>query len=81
MKWSLFRQDLQPGEHARTFRASVPIRVGAYYVLFGAAAVFPYLGIFHIEVLPVLVATMAETAALAALYRWAVRSQKAAYGL
>lgn len=80
MTFRLFREDLEPGDHARAFRASVPIRVSAYCVLLSSAVFFPILGIFEIHVQPILWVTLGETAVLACVYRWAVRSPHVAFG-
>ena len=76
----LFREDLEPGDHERAFKASVPIRVGAYFVLAGAAVFFSRFHIFVFAAVPILLVTLGETALLAAMYRWAKRSPRVAYG-
>jgi len=76
----LFREDIEPGDHERAFKASVPIRVGAYFVLFSALAFFSQFHIFIIAVTPIFLATLGETVILAGMYRWAKRSPRVAYG-
>ena len=79
IRFGLFREDLEPGDHERAFRASIPIRVGAYFVLFGAAAFFSQFHIFVMPAVPIFLTTLGETAILAGMYRWAKRSPRVAY--
>ncbi len=61
--------------HAETFRQSVPIRVGAYYVLFASCALFSWSGFYPFPVRSILAVTIAETVCLALLYRMASSSR------
>jgi len=74
-----FRGDLEAGDHEGAFKASVPVRVFAYYVFLGAAASLSGLGTFKFAMLPILLTTLGETITLAVMYPWAKRSQSIAY--
>ena len=64
--------------HEEIFRVSVPIRLGAYYVLLGGCALFSWLGLGIVSPWPIVAITAFETATLALCYRRASASRRVA---
>lgn len=74
----LFREDLEPGDHARGFLAAALTRLGAALAFVVAVGVFQATGIFDLSLRPVLVIVSVQAAVLVLSFPWSLRSRRVA---